>query len=237
VEERTNELVTANTVKDRLLSVMSHDIKSPLNSLRGILQIFNMGAINQQEFVELTRQVEGDLNKTSLLLENILFWTASQLKGIDVKVEKFNVHQLVEENLHLFKSIADSKKITLSHNTPIKFEVVNDRNILNLVLRNLLANAIKFTFDGGLVDIRVTTTDKHFTLQVIDSGIGMDRGTIENLLSSESTMSTSGTKNEKGTGLGLLLCKEYLHKTGGQLTVESTPGKGSTFTIQLPLRR
>jgi signal transduction histidine kinase len=237
VEERTHQLVTANTVKDRLLSVMSHDIKSPLNSLRGVLQIFSMGAVSQEEFITLTRQIESDLNKTSLLVENILFWTAAQLKGVHVKNEKFDVHKLVEENIQLFRTIADLKKITLSHNTPLKLEINSDQHILNLVLRNLIANAIKFSFEGGMIDVRISKTDKYLTLQVKDSGIGMDTQTLQNLLSSQPAESTSGTGNEKGTGLGLSLCRDYLQKVGGQLTIESTVGKGSLFIIQLPLNK
>jgi len=236
VEERMLELVTANTLKDRLLSVMSHDIKSPLNSLRGILQIFTMGAITQDEFGKLARQVESDLGKTSLLVENILYWTAAQLKGVHVKHEKFDLHKLVEENVNLLKSIAESKRIVLSHNTPLKFEITIDRNILNLTLRNLIANAIKFSHEQGMIDIGVSKIGKHFLLQVKDTGVGMDSTTISKLFST-GTLSTSGTSHETGTGLGLTLSSEYLQKAGGQLTVESSAGKGSTFTIELPLEK
>ena len=149
VGERTSQLSTANKVKDRLLSVMSHDIKSPLNSLRGILQIYNMGAITQEEFSTFARQVENDLNTTSMLVENILYWTAGQVKGIQVTKEVFDLKSLLEENLRLFHTAVVNKKLNVTHNVMKPLTLHTGRNILNLAVRNLIANAIKFSFEGG----------------------------------------------------------------------------------------
>ena len=233
VEERSGQLITANEVKDRLLSVMSHDIKSPLNSLRGILQIYNSGAISKDEFSQYAMLIENDLSKTSILVENILYWTASQLKGVQVKIEEFALYNLLEENVQLFKTIAANKKISLKHNASKGLVVNSDRNILNLVLRNLISNAIKFSFEGGEIDIRITQNNEELTIEVKDQGVGIDEETLETLLAPELVVSTRGTGNEKGTGLGLALCRDYLHKAGGELTVESEKGIGSTFKITL----
>lgn len=234
VEERTGQLVTANTVKDRLLSVVSHDIKSPLNSLRGILQIYNSGAITKEEFDHFAKKLEDDLNKTTMLVDNILSWTTSQLKGVQPKMERFDLHLLVEDNVALFDTIAKHKKISLRHNVG-KYQYISfDRNILNLVLRNLLSNAIKFSFEGGEIRIEVQKADDRMDIKVIDQGKGMDAQTLAMLAVPSKAVSTSGTQNEKGTGLGLNLCKEYLEKAGGQLIIQSIAGKGSTFIIQLP---
>jgi signal transduction histidine kinase len=235
VQERSGELITANEVKDRLLSVMSHDIKSPLNSLRGILQIYNSGAISQQEFAQYTQHIENDLSKTSILVENILYWTASQLKGVQVKMEEFALYNLLEENLNLFRTIAANKKLSLIHNAPKSLVVKSDRNILNLVLRNLISNAIKFSFEGGKIEILVKEGKEKLMIEVQDQGVGMDDETLETLLAPELVVSTSGTGNEKGTGLGLALCRDYLRKAGGELTVDSEKGVGSTFCITMPL--
>jgi two-component system sensor histidine kinase ChiS len=235
VEERTGELTTANKVKDRLLSVVSHDIKSPLNSLRGILQIYNNGAISKDEFNHFAQHIETDLNKTTILVENILYWTASQLKGVKINPESVNLYHLVEENIQLFQTVAINKKITLKHNAPKDLIIRCDRNILNLVLRNLIANAIKFSFEGGLVDIAVNKIDDSIMIRVSDEGVGMDETTLKNLLEPEENVSTRGTRNESGTGLGLGLCRVYLGKAGGQLSIESTKGKGSAFSIVMPL--
>jgi signal transduction histidine kinase len=235
VEERSGELITANEVKDRLLSVMSHDIKSPLNSLRGVLQIYNKGAISQDEFVQMTQHIEGDLSKTSILVENILYWTASQLRGVQLRVEDFALFQLMEENMQLFKTIAANKNIQLSHNAPKSLVIRFDRNILNLVIRNLISNAIKFSFEGSKVEVQVKEQNQSLQIQVKDQGVGMDESTLETLLAPELVVSTSGTGNEKGTGLGLSLCRQYLQQAGGELRVESVKGSGSTFYITLPL--
>lgn len=235
IEERTGQLVTTNTVKDRLLSVMSHDIKSPLNSLRGVLNIYNKGAINQEEFSQLTLQIENDLGKTSMLVENILHWTASQLKGVQSKMEKFDLYMLIENNIRLFDTFSVRKKISIHHNVSPHKEVVSEGNILNLVLRNLLSNALKFSHERGKISINVTTHHDILEVKVKDDGVGMDANTLKTLLKPSLTVSTTGTDNEKGTGLGLSLCREYLNKAGGNLTIESTPQKGSTFTITLPL--
>jgi signal transduction histidine kinase len=235
VEERSGELITANSVKDRLLSVMSHDIKSPLNSLRGILQLYNRGAINRDEFMNFTQHIENDLNKTSILVENILYWTASQLKGVQVHRESFDLQKLIAENINLFETISTNKKISIEHNVPAGLVINTDKNILNLVIRNLVSNAIKFSFEGGKIKIDVATDDKRIQIRVTDQGTGMDEEILDTLLAPELTVSTSGTRNEKGTGLGLALCREYLEKAGGELTVESAKGEGSSFNIIIPI--
>lgn len=235
VAERTGELTKANVVRDRLLSVMSHDIKSPLNSLRGILEMYNRGVITQEEFSHFAKQIEGDLGKTNLLVENMLHWTANQLKGVQVKTVKFDLTKLIEENIHLFERVSFNKNIAVRHNAPEKLIVNADRNILNMVLRNLLSNALKFSHEGGLIQIVVKITSDSLLLQVIDEGVGMSEETISSLLDPKSTISQDGTVEEKGTGLGLALCRDYLKQAGGLLTIESTLKKGSTFSVVLPL--
>jgi two-component system sensor histidine kinase ChiS len=236
IVERTKQLVTTNTVKDRLLSVMSHDVKSPLNSLRGVLNIYNKGAISKDEFGQLTLQIENDLGKTSMLVDNILHWTASQLKGVSLKMETFGLYSLIEENIRLFDTFSVRKKISIHHNVLPKTQITSDRNILNLVLRNLLSNALKFSFERGKVTIDVKPNDNWFELSVQDEGIGMDGDMLSSLLNPKFTVSTTGTDNEQGTGLGLGLCRDYVQKAGGNLSVESTVGKGTTFKITLPLK-
>jgi signal transduction histidine kinase len=237
IQLRTEELVATNTVKDRLLSVMSHDIRSPLNSLRGVLNIYNKGNISQEEFSQLTLQIENDLGKTGILVENILSWTSSQLKGVSLKTEKFNLFKLVEDTLQLFDTLVIRKKISILHNVTPGTEVNCDKNILNLVMRNLISNAIKFSFEGSKINIDIKSIGTELEVKVIDFGVGMDSATLQSLLTPSLTVSTMGTGNEKGTGLGLALCREYVQKAGGSLTVESTVGKGSTFIIRLPLER
>jgi signal transduction histidine kinase len=233
VAERSGELITANTVKDKLLSVVSHDIKSPLNSLRSVLHVYNKGVISKEEFDTFTKHLEDDLGKTSMLVENLLYWTASQLKGIEVRNELFELYGLIEENVQLFNTIASNKKITLKHNVERHLSANTDRNILNLVLRNVISNAIKFSFEGSVINVHADVAHGILKIEVEDKGVGMDQSTIDKLFSPELTLSSKGTSNEKGTGLGLALCHDYIVKAGGQLIVESTKGEGSKFIIIL----
>jgi signal transduction histidine kinase len=235
VDDRTRELTTANTVKDRLLSVISHDVKSPLNSLRGILRIYNTGDIKQEEFGKYALQIEDDLNRTGLLVENILHWTSSQMKGVQVRKESFDLHTVIEENVDLFRTIAANKGISIHHNAVRNTKVTTDRNVLNLVMRNLLANAIKYSHEGGEIQILVKIENQTLSIQVRDTGVGMDEKTMQIVLGNLGKLSAIGTGNEKGTGMGLALCREFVLKAGGQMTVESSQGKGSTFSVLMPV--
>ncbi len=234
IDERTSELVTTNAVKDRLLSVVSHDVKSPLNSLQGILKLFNMGSIKPEEMGQMTQQIEAELSKTNMLVDNILYWTTSQLKGIHISLEKFDLATVIEDNIQLFQTIARNKNIKLTHDVSKRLIIQSDKSIINLVLRNLLSNAIKFSFEGGEVKVMVKLTDQLLTIEVRDSGVGMDIEKLQTLTQIKTTRSSAGTTHEKGTGLGLALCREYLQQVGGRLTIESLKGKGSTFIIELP---
>ncbi len=234
VTERTSQLQTANSVKDRLLSVISHDIKSPLNSLRGILQLYNKGAISPSEFNTFAQQVEGDLHKTNLLVDNILFWTASQLKGMQVKKEKFEAQRVVQEHIDLFSTIARNKKVSLRCDAQDDTLIYFDRNIFNLVLRNFLSNAIKFSNEGGDVTIRLRRQPEFFQVTVSDQGVGMDADTLQSLQNIATTVSKEGTTHEKGTGMGIALCREFLLKAGGSLEIKSAKGEGSSFSMLIP---
>jgi signal transduction histidine kinase len=235
VEERTTQLTSANAVKNRLLSIMSHDIKSPLNSLRGILAIYNKGAVTKDEFGEYTKRIESDLNKTSLLMENILFWTTSQLKGVQVKLEKANVHTIIEENISLVETTARRKGLTFEHTSNPETWVTTDKNIVSLAMRNLLSNAIKFSNENGKIIVQVSEEGDVLLIKVSDEGVGIDDEILEAMNTESLLESTTGTFDERGTGMGLSLSRYYLQKAGGSLDVESEKGKGSTFTISLPI--
>jgi len=234
VDARSSQLLIANQVKDRLLSLISHDIRSPLNSLRGILHIYNSGAINAEEFKTYAKHIEGDLTKTGLLVDNILYWTAGQLKGIQVKTTTFCLRSLVNENIELLSTVIRNKKISLENLSNGNYTVTFDRDILNLTLRNLLSNAVKFSYEGGRIVIQYEISIDSIYIRIIDEGTGMTQETITSLQSVQSAVSTLGTAHEKGAGLGLNFCREYLHAAGGKLEISSIAGKGSTFSISIP---
>jgi len=234
VDERTEQLTTANNVKERLLSIVSHDIKSPLNSLRGILNTYNQKSITAEEFKYYSKRIEDDLTKTSRLVDNILLWTANQLRGAKPKFERIDLKEIVKENIELFETIASSKKLSIKNELSKNHWVNFDRNILNLTLRNLISNAIKFSHEEDDIVIHSEVTEKASLIRVIDFGVGMSNEVLKTLQGSQAMKSAEGTNNETGTGLGLSFCREYLQMAGGDLEIDSTFGKGSTLTISVP---
>ncbi len=234
VNERTQELRTANDVRDKLLSVISHDVRSPLNSLQGMLDLYNKGLVSPEEFTEFSRQVQSQLGNTGLLVENILVWTSSQLKGVEMQRQEFSLNEMIDRNIELFRSTAESKRIAITSLLTTPMTLTWEKNIVHLALRNLLANAIKFSHEGGTIEIGVAKEGKDIHVRVTDHGIGIDSATMEMILSSKRSTSRAGTSQETGAGIGLSLVRDYLIHAGGSLTAESMVGKGSTFTIIIP---
>lgn len=236
IEERTSELVVSNNIKEKLLSVISHDVRSPLYTLQSVISTYNSNILTKDEFDRFIKQIEGDLNATTGLVDNILYWTANQRKGDTINIEKVDLHKLVEENIQQLNSTARKKSIDVVHNLPEKFMLKTDRGIINFILRNLITNAIKFSHPNGKINIQLTDNDSAISLRVIDEGVGMTQEQIDQLFNSDSVQSTVGTKSEKGTGIGLNLGREYLQKMGGSIKVESIKDKGSTFEVIIPIR-
>jgi two-component system sensor histidine kinase ChiS len=236
VTERTDQLSQANRVKDRLLSVVSHDIKAPMNSLRGILNLYNSGSIDAVEFKEFSKKIENDLNKTSLLVDNILFWTVNQLKGAQIQVEQFDLKLKVAETIELFNSISSSKGLSIRNEILKDHSICFDQNVFTLVFRNLISNAIKFSHPGQEIIVQCEQAQEHVLVKVIDYGVGMSQVAMDALQNFGATKSQSGTDNEKGHGIGLSLCREYLKMAGGGLGIASKLGKGSTLTMSIPTK-
>jgi signal transduction histidine kinase len=233
VIDRTTELTTANRVKDKLLSVISHDIKSPLNTLRGTLTIFGMGAVDDKELKQLMVNVDDQLNQTTTFVENILLWTKSQLKGVNIHKQSFPIHSLAEEHVLIFQIAAKKKGIVVENNTDPLLNVWADKNIISLVLRNLISNAIKFSGSGKIY--LTTSFEKGIvSLYVKDNGVGIPEEKLKKIFEGDAE-STYGTNKEKGTGLGLVLCLEYLKAMDSTLYAKSEEGKGTTFWMTLPL--
>jgi signal transduction histidine kinase len=233
VQARTSELTKANQVREKLLSVVSHDMRGPLNSLRGVLDIYNEGGFSESEMKALAGQIEENMSATSMLMDNILLWTSNQLKGVKVSYSKFSLRELIEEHFKIFKSIAETKNISFI-NTAEPFEVKSDKQILSLILRNLIANAIKFSFEGGCIEIHALENNSDFIIQVKDNGKGIPTEDLASIF--QATITTEGTSQEKGTGLGLALCYDYLRHLNGEISVQSERDKGTTFTIRVPFK-
>lgn len=233
METRSEELERLNQVKDKFFSIISHDLRSPINALSGILDVMARGGLTQAEFAEHTKELRIRFNHTRTLLNNLLDWTLLQMDKLSLQASRIDLSKIIDENIQLLASL-NAKQITLINNVREEAIAFADSNTINLVFRNLITNAIKFTNDGGTVIIDAKDEGGHWLVSVQDNGIGISPEVQQMLFDKTSPYTTRGTANEKGTGLGLILCKEFVEKNGGKIWVESTLGKGSTFWLTIP---
>lgn len=235
LKEQKEELGQLNQVKDRFFSIISHDLRNNLTTMKLYFDLIsNPDYKPDEDAKEFSKQISSSVENTIDLLENLLVWAQAQIKGIDVKPQTLDVHALVVDNIALLGGSAHQKGIELINETS-SFTIWADEDMMNLVIRNLISNAIKFTQHGGKVTVRAYQAEGKINIEVIDTGVGISSEVLEHLFTKNANPSTLGTANEKGTGLGLLLCKEFVEKNNGNISVTSVPTKGSTFTIQLPV--
>lgn len=232
-EKRSEELERLNQVKDKFFSIISHDLRSPINALAGLLDLLDKGAVGSDELPKHIRELKARFNHTRTLLNNLLDWTLLQMDKLNLQAAKIDIHNIVEENIQLLSSL-QGKDIVLINEVPLNAIGFADSNTINLVIRNLMTNAIKFTNDGGKVVINAKEKASDWLISVTDNGVGMNTDVLKMLFDKTAPYTTRGTANEKGTGLGLILCKEFIEKNGGKIWVESEEGKGSTFYFTLP---
>jgi len=224
-----------NKTKNKLLSIISHDLRTPLVNTKGVLNLVNQGMVPPEEADRLLQLLETQYLGTTSLLDNLLFWIKGQMDGKEDDKVKVGMHQLIkvleeEHRMPLLK-----KKIVLRNLVDRDLAIVTEKEMMRIVCRNLISNAIKFTNENGTIDITSRLGDDHcLYLAVKDNGIGMTKEAIEKV-NAKQYYNTTGTSYEKGSGFGLMLCRDLISKAGGELIVESEPGKGSTFTIRMPL--
>jgi signal transduction histidine kinase len=234
LEEQTIKLTNMNTFKNKLFSIISHDLRSPVYALRDLFNNAADGHISAEEVRELIPDAASDLNYTSGLMENLLQWAKSQMQSSDTRPQALDLSVMMHDVMQLLRLQATSKKVRLENRIKKSMFVYADKDMLNLVIRNLVSNAIKFTGEGGKVMVEANEADSFVEVSVKDTGTGMSRETLDKL-NENNFFTTKGTANESGTGLGLMLCKEFLAKNGGRMYVESTEGEGSTFSFTLPI--
>lgn len=232
-EKRSQELEQLNQVKDKFFSIISHDLRSPINALAGILDLMDKGAIRPEEMPQAISELRKRFVHTRNLLNNLLDWTLLQMDKLNLQAGTINLHEITNENIELMNSVHE-KNILIKNEVPPNALAYADRNTINLVIRNLLTNAIKFTNEGGEIVISATESANQWTVSVRDNGVGISEEIRSKLFDKINPYSTRGTANEKGTGLGLILCKEFVEKNNGRIWVESEEGKGSTFSFTVP---
>lgn len=233
IETKSQEMEGLLVMKDKFFSIISHDLRSPINGLVGLLDMLHEGYVTQEELKEVTKTLKSRLQNTSKLLDNLLDWALVQMDQFSVKEEVLDLHQITEDNLDFFKEVND-KHVHFYNKVGKNTKIRADKNMTDLVVRNLLSNSIKFTAEGGSITISVKDSPAgHFTVSIEDSGIGMTPEQAQNLFNNESLYSTRGTANERGTGLGLKLCQEFVERMGGAIWVDSQKDRGSIFNFTI----
>ena len=228
-------LQAANDSKIRLLSILSHDLRSPLNSIQGFLEVLVDYDLAENEKTEIKQSLLRETKNTQVMLFNLLSWGKSQMEGaMKVNLTTVNFSEIIESCLELQHSAALEKTIEIRNMADPNINILADLDMLKLVVRNLINNAIKFTNSGGEVLIKTELGNGFGTLTIQDNGIGISPEQQKNLFSMDSN-STYGTKNEKGVGLGLLLCKEFTELQGGRISFCSSTEEGTSFSLTFPM--
>ncbi len=237
LKRRSNyKLQELNNTKDKLFSIIGHDLKGPLNSLTSFssLLLNHADMLSKEEIKTLSADLDKSLKNLLALLENLLEWSQSQSGNIDFKKEVFDITLTLTENVELLMGQAQNKKISIVNESKSNLMVNAHRHSINTVVRNLLSNAIKFTPENGIITLNVKQGEQ-LIVSVTDTGVGMSAVTIQKLFRLGTKHSTLGTSKEKGTGLGLILCKDFVEKNGGTINVESQEGRGSRFYFTVPI--
>jgi two-component system, sensor histidine kinase and response regulator len=237
IKRSREKLIELNATKEKLFSIISHDLKSSLGSILGItdLVLENFDDYQPDRIREIIVSIHQSSKNTYELLENLLDWARLQTGKLTRQIEKHDLTTNIHSICQLYSEIAKNKNITIQNNIISDITIYCDVDMTKTVLRNLISNAIKFTNSEGLVSLNFIESDSHVEIHVSDSGVGIEAENIPYLFSIEKNISTPGTKGEKGTGLGLMLCKELIEKQDGKIWVESEVGKGTTFKFTLPL--
>lgn len=233
IGEQKARLEELNHIKDKLFSVISHEFRSPLNSLKGTLTLMAAGALSEKELAQLSRDLQEKIDITGIFLDNLLNWAKSQMKGIEVHPVEIRLHDLANDCILLLRTPAERKGIQISNKITPDIIAYADQDMVNLIIKNLVSNAIKFCLKGGLVEIHAVISGERVEISVQDNGVGIGKENFEKLMGQVS-FTTRGTANERGTGLGLYITKSFVEYHGGRLIVESVEGKGSTFRFDLP---
>jgi ligand-binding sensor domain-containing protein/signal transduction histidine kinase len=235
LKESQKQLKELNATKDKFFSIVAHDLKNPFTSLLSISELMskNYNSLDEEDKISSIESFHRSARRIFTLLENLLTWSRSQTGGIEFKPVDFNISELAEDCIKLFMFLADKKGIALQLHAKENIQAYGDPEMINTVLRNLLHNAIKYSNTGGEVKLDIRHEEGLVKVDVTDHGVGMTEANLKELFNLASQSISLGTGGEKGTGLGLIICKEFVEKNGGKILVRSVPDKGSTFSFYL----
>ena len=227
------KLVESNGIKDKLFSIIGHDLRSPIANSVQMMDIFGSIDFSSEERFEIIATLKKHSENSLETLDNLLQWGKAQLQGIKIKQTEIFPQIIFEKNINAYHIQTERKSITINNTIPEMVTVFADPDHLNFIVRNLISNAVKFTYLSGVIDISAVQQGQEFVeFSVRDHGVGMSEENKKSVFQTFPVI-IPGTANEKGTGIGLMLCKEFTEANGGKIRVESTPGKGSVFSFTL----
>ncbi|MCL4551136.1 MAG: PAS domain S-box protein [Bacteroidetes bacterium] len=234
-----DELRQLNQTKDKFFSIIAHDLKNPFITIMGFsdLLLSDYEELSDQERLYYIQEMKKSADLSHNLLQNLLQWSRSQTGRIEFSPQPIDIKKVIDENIELLRVAAERKQISMISNTQEDLIVFADEDMLNTILRNLLTNALKFTNKHGVITAETKRSDSFVGIEVKDNGVGMPENVRESLFRLDVSHSSLGTDNEAGTGLGLILCKEFVEKNGGSISVESEVDKGTTFKFTLPIHK
>ncbi|MEI7980594.1 MAG: PAS domain-containing sensor histidine kinase [Bacteroidota bacterium] len=234
---QTEQLKELNATKDKFFSIIAHDLRSPFGTIMGLVELLisDIKDFDKEEIERFLGMIANSSKQAFNLLENLLLWARNQRGTMSFQPEIMEIQKRVLENINLVQGQADKKEIRITSQIRRHQIVMADKNMLDTILRNLFSNAIKFTPDNGEIVIMAKTKDKMVEISVCDNGVGITREDIDTIFKTGGKPSAFGTAGERGSGLGLILCKEFVEKNQGKIWVESKPGKGSTFSFTIPM--
>jgi signal transduction histidine kinase len=237
LEESERLLFQLNADKDRFIAILGHDLKNPFSNILGLSEILSdeIESLNKEEIKDIADHINKSAQITNKLLEDLLMWARMQKGTIPFNPQKLSFKDICRDTLEILNPNAKAKNIAINYSSADHINVFADNDLLKTVLRNLISNAIKFTNFGGAININAEQKDSNVTISVSDNGIGIAHDELLKLFDISEVITTKGTAKETGTGLGLLLCKEFVEKHGGKIWVESEVGKGSDFKFTLPI--
>lgn len=230
---KSKELKNSNNTKSRLFSIIAHDIKGPINSFKSMFDMIKSQDMSSNDLINFVPKMSENINHVSFTLNNLLSWGQSQMDGIITKPEVVSIKSIVDENIALLSKSANQKLIKIESKIDNQILTWSDSNQIGIVIRNLISNALKFTPENGQISIGANDKNKFWEIWVKDTGVGLTEGSLEKILNKKESFSTYGTNNEKGTGLGLLLCKEMIENNNGILWAKSKLGVGTIFYFTL----
>ncbi|MFN4151785.1 MAG: sensor histidine kinase, partial [Candidatus Sericytochromatia bacterium] len=238
IENQKRELIIANETKDKFFSIIAHDLRGPIGSLVNMFELLeDENLFTEKEKKEAEIAMKKSTKSTYELLENLLRWSRLQNGTIEFNPENINCFDIVEQCFNLLKNLSKNKKISLVNNIKKDLHAYADKEMIKTVIRNLISNAIKFTNEHGLIELNADKKGNFIWIYVRDNGIGIENKNIPKLFVINEKLSTTGTLGEKGTGLGLILCKEFVEKNNGKIYVKSELGKGSSFIFTIPIEK